>query len=550
LIGHFCTGNSLGVIDVLTIRNRPEVEALEERYAPGQIFDLVPSKLGPQRTAIVKSTGSIHKRVAPTQTRAGKVLTVKPSLVRIAKLITTPPKQTAPPSSPPNHARMDQFFSSMHPTFGSTAMQPDVIEKVAASVAPPTPPNTVQDTSASNVAPAPAVKVSKPPTLTQPPAESDLQLAAATTTTTTMDALYNDLRKGMEAKDQAKVDQAAQAIINALGSAAGIPQKATSYQAWTNRAAVQPGQIAGGFEAYRVWLNTSAAWWRTQPGPSSAKPLREPAAAIEGCLAAIRAGASNQADLFRLAREAGDYLIKVQKDAGNTVYPFPTSSGWVTSSKSGDLFYDNGLAGSAMFSLFQATGDVKYKDSAIKAANWDMAQPCVTNWNYNSFSVFLLSNAYRVTGNTSYLQSAKEKARLGLYPGQLMSGPNRGRWSDGHNAELVYHYTIIRGLGALVSVLPNNDPELPKAKERLNLALTVRNQEIMQKGIAHPETVLETLSRIQTTVAADRLTDTTRQAVLDMIGHEVAYRVLQWNQRPLAANVWGLYLEAVSKGKA
>jgi hypothetical protein len=362
----------------------------------------------------------------------------------------------------------------------------------------------------------------------------------------TIDRLYSDLRKAMVAKDQPRVDQATQAIVTELGDRAGVPENATVFQTAVSRPAVQSSQIAGGFEIYRLWLNTSAAWWRSTPGPASAKPMREPAAAIEGCLAAIRAGARNSDDLLQLAREAGDYLQFAQGEGGIGVYPYPSRSGWITKDESGSLFYDNGLAGSAMFLLHLVTGDTKYKNSAISSANWDMTQPCVTNWNYNSFSVFLLSNAYRVTGNRFYLESAKEKARLGVCPGQLLSGPNRGRWCDPHNAEFVYHYIIMRGLGALVSVLAENDTELPELKDRLTTGLSVRNQEIVQKGIAHPETVLEVLSRLQTTIPSDRLPGDLRTA-LGIVGREIAYRVLTQGQRVVAPNAWGLYLETVRK---
>jgi hypothetical protein len=361
----------------------------------------------------------------------------------------------------------------------------------------------------------------------------------------TIDRLYSDLRKAMVAKDQPKVDQVAQAIIAELGDRAGVPENATVYQLAVPRPAVQPGQIASGFEVYRNWLNTSAAWWRSAPGPASANPMREPASAIEGCLAAIRAGAKNSDDLLHLAREAGDYLLFAQEDGRADVYPYPSRSGWITYNESGNLFYDNGLAGSAMFSLYWTTGEIKYKNSAIRAANWDITQPCVTNWNYNSFSVFLLSNAYRITWNRTYLEAAKEKARLGVCPGQLLSGPNKGRWLDPHNAEFVYHYILLRGLGALVSVLAENDPDLPGLRDRLILGLSVRNQEIVQNGIAHPETVLEVLSRLHTTCSPDRLP--ADKNALGIVGQEAAYRVLAQGQRPVAPNAWGLHLEFLKR---
>jgi hypothetical protein len=45
----------------------------------------------------------------------------------------------------------------------------------------------------------------------------------------------------------------------------------------------------------------------------------------------------------------------------------------------------------------------------------------VTNWNYNSFSVFLLAEVYRITGDEKYLESAR-KIQCGFLGGSLDTG--------------------------------------------------------------------------------------------------------------------------------
>ena len=104
-------------------------------------------------------------------------------------------------------------------------------------------------------------------------------------------------------------------------------------------------------------------------------------------------------------------------------------NGWIVEDANhGDLQFDNALAGDAMLSLYEATSDGKYRQGAIRAADWAVQQPIVVNWNYNAFSVFFLADAYRVTGQRRFLESAKQKARFGIEPGQLRSGPHAGHW--------------------------------------------------------------------------------------------------------------------------
>jgi rhamnogalacturonyl hydrolase YesR len=81
----------------------------------------------------------------------------------------------------------------------------------------------------------------------------------------------------------------------------------------------------------------------------------------------------------------------------------------------------NGLAGVALVQLFEANKDDKYKKAAVRAANWVITRPVVTNWNYNSFSVFLLAEVYRITGDEKYLESAR-KIQCGFLGGSLDTG--------------------------------------------------------------------------------------------------------------------------------
>lgn len=91
-----------------------------------------------------------------------------------------------------------------------------------------------------------------------------------------------------------------------------------------------------------------------------------------------------------------------------------------------------------------------WKSAGRRAADWALGQPCCPNFNYNAFSVSLLAQAFRQTGEPKYLEGAWRKFQVGVAPGQA---PN-GRWLDPHNARTVYHVIILRAVGDLAAVLP------------------------------------------------------------------------------------------------
>jgi hypothetical protein len=146
--------------------------------------------------------------------------------------------------------------------------------------------------------------------------------------------------------------------------------------------------------------------------------------------------------------------------------------------------------------LFEATQDDKYKKAAVVAADWAVTRPLVTNWNDNSFSVFLLAEVYRISGDKKYLASAKKKARFGIRPGQLTEGPRKGRWADPHNARPAYHYIMVRGLAVLAAAMPKDDADLPAVVDSLRLAPSARNPEF-EKGIVNADSSAEALVRVK-----------------------------------------------------
>ncbi len=187
-------------------------------------------------------------------------------------------------------------------------------------------------------------------------------------------------------------------------------------------------------------------------------------------------------ELDKLTRGVAAILVKVQQPEGH--FPFPDlrgknirfgemterqlqastvviRDGWLVSvDPGGGSQFDTGLCGAALLDASELHANEDWKQAGLRAADWALRQSCCSNFNYNAFSVSLLSHAYRVTQDAKYLDGAIMKYRVGVAPGQA---PN-GRWLDAHNARTVYHVIILRALGDLASVLPAD-----RATERAEL---------------------------------------------------------------------------------
>ncbi len=331
------------------------------------------------------------------------------------------------------------------------------------------------------------------------------------------------LSDAMKTEDGAAVRRHVRQAIEVMGDQAGLPETADEYRAVAEFARpLRAGELPTAFDRYIADIERRK-WWRIGLDPAATNhALREVATVIEGALAAREVSEANADKLLSIANQAGDFLIWAQQQAETGVLPFPAvrngrgrpfevaeafyrraerngtldqivKNGWtVEDFDDGGLQFDNGLAGVALVRLHQATGDKRYKRAAVKAADWAISRRVVTNWNYNSFSVFLLAEVFRITGDDKFLSAAKKKALLGVLPGQLTSGPRRGRWADPHNARPPYHYIMIRSLAAVAAVMPADDSDLPPLVECLRLALAARNPDF-RKGVFNTDSAVEAL---------------------------------------------------------
>ena len=366
--------------------------------------------------------------------------------------------------------------------------------------------------------------------------------------------------------------------VRALGDRAGVPEVADKYSTVPKSARwLTPAEAQPGFAPQFARLEP-LCWWRVGADPTTfTQALRAPAAVLAGNVAAARAKLDGAERGLALAKDAADFLMWAQAEAGTGVYPFPAARststdrameaatsfivkagragkleaivrrGWVFDDLGdGGLQFDHGECGVAMFEYHEFTRDPRALASARRAADWATARPLVTNWNYNSFSVWLLAKAHVVTSDAAYLAAAKKKALLGVIPGQLTTGPHAGRWADAHNARPAYHYIMLRALAQLAAVLPKDDPDRAAIVQSLRFGLKSRNAEILAQGVMNKDKAVETLLLVNQIFAGDAafLDETRSAAALDALGRFVSAEALR-GKLPLGPREWGLFLEFV-----
>jgi hypothetical protein len=170
----------------------------------------------------------------------------------------------------------------------------------------------------------------------------------------------------------------------------------------------------------------------------------------------------------------------------------------------------------------------------------------VPNWNYNSFSVYLLAKIALVTGEARYLEAAKKKALIGVIPGQLADGAHAGRWLDAHNARPAYHYIMMRALAQLAAALPAADADRPRIVAALRLGLRARNSEIVSQGAPTKDKAVEALLLVNRVFADDAefLRDSLSLEALNALGRLVSSEALR-GKSPLGPREWGAFLEWV-----
>jgi len=366
------------------------------------------------------------------------------------------------------------------------------------------------------------------------------------------------------------------AVLLAAGLQAqsGEPEVPDQFIPIPESAQLSPSQVKQAYIRYNA-LAKKLNWWKLGLDPAAlTHPLREAAEFVRGGAAAFEAKLEGASQALETAREAADFLIWAQQQAGTGVYPFPAyrgesnakamqaaqgylkraeqrglfekvvRNGWlIDDTGDGGLQFDNGEAGVAMLRLYGATKERKYLESALKSAGWAAARPIVRNWNYNSFSVYLLAAAFNETGEARYLEAAKQKALTGVIPGQLTAGPHAGRWADPHNARPTYHYIMMRALAELYGAMPADDSDRPRIRRALQLGLLARNADFVERGAPCKDSALDALLVVERVFAADPkfLRETRSDVALERLKKLLAAEYLS-GKLPTAPGPWGTLL--------
>ena len=386
------------------------------------------------------------------------------------------------------------------------------------------------------------------------------------------------LARALASEDLPAIRAAVTAGRAALGNRAGEPEVADQFLRVPKDATLlSRAEALHGFTPYFAKLE-KMRWWRIGIDPTKlTQPLRAPAAVLAGNVASARAQLDGAERSIAVAKEAAEFLMWAQEQAGTGLYPFPAARGktddkamavaaafLAKAEKSGNLDsvvrngwayddlgggglqFDNAECGVAMFELYELTHDERVLASARKAADWAAKRPLCPNWNYNSFSVWLLAKAHAVTGEAAYLAAAKKKGLLGVIPGQLTTGPHAGRWLDPHNARPAYHYIMLRGLAQLVAVLPKDDADRAALVQSLKLGLQTRNEEILTQGVMTKDKAMEALLLVNQVFAPDKafLEESRSTAALDALARFVSAESLR-GKHPLGPREWGLFLAYV-----
>lgn len=305
--------------------------------------------------------------------------------------------------------------------------------------------------------------------------------------------LHAKLALAMQSDDATQVHSVTQEMLAVLGEQAGVPDGRRAGKK------VKPRTLTEA-ETTKLFLDALKSQGRSVRLLSEGKVLPDQmlrlyADVLTG-VTIIRPFAEKYqpealSDLDKLTKGVATILVTLQQPEGH--FPFPdlrgknirfgdmitkqliagnvtVKDGWlITADPDGGSQFDTGVCGMALLQAGQLNKNEIWTNAGLKSADWALTQKCCANFNYNAFSVSLLTQAFRLTGDLKYLDGALKKFRVGVAPGQA---PN-GRWMDAHNARTVYHVIILRALGDLATAMPA-EREAERAKVDVVTKLAIK----------------------------------------------------------------------------
>ena len=323
------------------------------------------------------------------------------------------------------------------------------------------------------------------------------------------------LRRALAQKDEAAVRREAAALIALLGDWAGVPDARVTHYLPINRSEIPVAALLG------YWEPVSSSMARRVPwvGNPAADPARMTAGLrvagdpVDGYARLARVMPGRRAEYEALARQGADFLLRTQRADGS--FPFPDlrgrsaqfapmiekllrevpgalDHGWIIDDAgAGDMNYDTSICGVALLEAWRTTGELRYRQAAVRAAQWASGRPLVANWNYNAFAAWLEAEVARDTQDPRLLESAVTATFVGVLPGMTP----QGRWFDQHNARRVYHGILVRGLIATWEAMPPSHPRREELRRAIYLALENACAEIRSQGATNATTLVDVLGK-------------------------------------------------------
>lgn len=313
-----------------------------------------------------------------------------------------------------------------------------------------------------------------------------------------MQTMFGELRKALAAEEATRVAAVVVEMRRELGPEVSLPEVKPDYTG-------PPDTTPRPLDQYlALWLDDCQRRAGREPWEAGAAALRVGRAPprlrdsqrlVAAYLATARLLGPDDGAPFRERALAGaNFILSCQTKSGVFGYPYNPNrtdrlgqhaaalvargqkmgramleGTWIIDDlDSGDLQFDHGVCGLLMFEVHLLTHDAAFRASGLRAADWALTRPLVSNWNYNAFSARLLARAFLVTKEPRFLDAARRKFELGVLPGQTETG----RWFDAHNARTQYHAILCTALADYVELLAAiQAPELPRAREAATRAL-------------------------------------------------------------------------------
>jgi len=323
--------------------------------------------------------------------------------------------------------------------------------------------------------------------------------------------LLKAIREAQRTKDEQEVSRLSKRVIQALGNWAANPDTKPIYYNLIDESKPKSSELTELWARIEKKLKKRALWIKVPDGdPDKMKTnLRQAARPVIAITNLYQPNLNSSDENLQFTLDGANYLLKLQRKNG--LFPAPDLrdkdpyyasynkralnknrnaivNGWFVDDYRGELQFDNAVSGIAMLRAYLLTKDNKYLISARKSADWARQKNLDTNWTYNAFSVWFLSEFYKVTGENEYLQSAIEKVKLGVLPGQL---PN-GRWFDPVTSKLVYHAATVRGIISLYSQIEESELK-DKLKHSIVMAVDNAAKQINTHGASSTTTSTEML---------------------------------------------------------